>query len=96
MSTQGPQSQARVKGRRPIRHYVRVTPEQEVLLQAAARSQGVTVAKLLVDSALDAKPSRRAILMELAGIRRMMSTNPPALEWLDRHYGFLDEGQRER
>lgn len=91
MSTQRPQGQARIKGRRQIRHYVRVTPEQEVLLQAAAESQNVTIPKLLVDSALGSKLSRRAILMELAGIRRMMADHPPALEWLDRHYGFLDE-----
>ncbi len=45
--------QFNVVGGRAVRHVVKVTPEQELELVALAQDRGVTVARLLVDSALD-------------------------------------------
>ncbi|WP_308128650.1 plasmid mobilization protein [Rhodococcoides kroppenstedtii] len=46
--------QSNVVGGRVHRHVVKLTDEQELAVQAAARVQGVTVARLLADSALTA------------------------------------------
>ncbi|SFA45033.1 mobilisation protein (MobC) [Rhodococcoides kroppenstedtii] len=46
--------QSNVVGGRVHRHVVKLTDEQELAVQAAARVQGVTVARLLADSALKA------------------------------------------
>lgn len=46
--------QSNVVGGRMHRHVVKLTDEQELAVQAAARVQGVTVARLLADSALKA------------------------------------------
>lgn len=46
--------QSNVIGGRAHRHVVKLTDEQELAVQAAARVQGVTVARLLADSALKA------------------------------------------
>lgn len=60
-----------VTGGRPIHHRVRVTAEQEAQLKERADALGVTISKLLVDTALDAPVAdSRAVFLELAGLRR--------------------------
>ena len=77
------QGQPRVAGRRPHRHVVLTTDEQEEQLQTLARAQSVTVARLLVDSTLRAPQlNRRALFLELAGIRRILTGEVAALDQL--------------
>lgn len=68
------QGQARVKGRRSVRHVVMVTDDQEFQLQELARAQNLTVARLLVDTTLGAKPpSSKVAATELQGLRRLFA-----------------------
>jgi hypothetical protein len=66
--------QERLRGGRQVRHTVRVTGEQESRLRRVAAEQGVSVSRLLVETALAGEgwtPSqRRAIVRELGGLRR--------------------------
>jgi hypothetical protein len=59
-----------------VRHVVRVSEEQERRLVAAAQDQGVTVARLLVESALsggsEAARVTRLLAEELFGIQRVL------------------------
>jgi hypothetical protein len=68
------QGQQRVKGRRPHRHVVLVTDDQEFQLQELARVQNLTVARLLVDTTLGVKPPpSKVVATELAGLRRLFA-----------------------
>lgn len=74
MTDQPPvQRQAQIKGGRKIRHVVNCSQDQHDRLTTKARLEGVTVAKLLVDTALrdDIKPTRRVVFNELNTLRAM-------------------------
>lgn len=65
-------------GGRVARHVVRVSPEEEARLVLRANSLGVTVARLMVESALSETPGetvtqRRADLAELFRLIRILS-----------------------
>lgn len=60
----------RVPGGKAHQHLVRVTPEEEAELVARARAAGVSVSRLLVESALGARPVNRTVVAtELIGLR---------------------------
>jgi type IV pilus biogenesis protein CpaD/CtpE len=66
-----PRRQVRAPGRpRPVGHRVKVTAEQEQRLQGLAAGRGITVARLLVESALaggaESAGARAAVAAELA------------------------------
>jgi uncharacterized protein (DUF1778 family) len=67
--------QSNVVGGREYRHVVKLTAEQEMAVQAAARVQGVTVARLLIDSALKAPRSTvsREDLTELFAATKLIA-----------------------
>ena len=64
-------------GGRRHAHKVLVTPEEEALLARRAGEQGVSVARLLVESALseatETPATRRAAMVELFAIRRLLA-----------------------
>lgn len=66
----------RVGSPRQVRHVVKVSAEQEARLLEAATEQGVTVPRLLVESALTGGPgeasARRAVAGELFGLQRAL------------------------
>lgn len=66
----------RVGSPRLVRHVVKVSVEQEERLVEAATGQGVTVPRLLVESALSGGPgeaaARRAIAGEVFGLQRAL------------------------
>ena len=63
-----PRKQMRVPGSpRPVVHKVRVTREQETRLAAKAAERGVTVSRLLVESALSGGADAAAAKAALAG-----------------------------
>ena len=67
-----------MEGGRPYRHEVKVSPEEEGVLLRLAGEQGVTVARLLVESALTAgseTPSeRRNAIAELFALHRLLAS----------------------
>ena len=67
--------QSNVIGGRVHRHVVKLTDEQELAVQAAARVQGVTVARLLADSALKAPRASvsREDLTELFAVTKLIA-----------------------
>jgi hypothetical protein len=67
--------QSNVVGGRTYRHVVKLTDEQELAVQAAARVQGVTVARLLADSALKAPRASvsREDLTELFAVTKLIA-----------------------
>ena len=67
--------QSNVVGGREYRHVVKLTAEQEMAVQAAARVQGVTVARLLADSALKAPRASvsREDLTELFAVTKLIA-----------------------
>ncbi|MDQ1178550.1 plasmid mobilization relaxosome protein MobC [Rhodococcus sp. SORGH_AS_0301] len=67
--------QSNVVGGRVHRHVVKLTDEQELAVQAAARVQGVTVARLLADSALKAPRASvsREDLTELFAVTKLIA-----------------------
>jgi hypothetical protein len=69
------QRQAQHKGGRKIRHVVYCSQEQHDRLVIKATAEGVTVAKLLSDSALGdgAQISKRALFNEISAVRRMFN-----------------------
>lgn len=77
----GPERRRRVRGGRKHRHSVRVTPEEEAMLLALAMRHGVSVSKLLVDSALSgsaaeagaANADRRDLAIQLLKVNRLLS-----------------------
>src|SRR4051794_9659558 len=68
---------ANVAGGRRHRHEVKVTPEEEARLLLLAEAQGVTVPRLLVESALSAAgetpAERRNAIAELFGLHRLLA-----------------------
>jgi hypothetical protein len=60
-----------------VKHTVKVTVEQEARLQQAAAAQSITVARLMVESALAGNgwtpTQRRALVRELLGLRRTIA-----------------------
>lgn len=73
-------------GGRSIRHVVRVTPQQEKLLQVKANALSVTVSRLLLEAALGSTPAVKNTVMlgELSGIRRQISGEATNLNQLVR------------
>lgn len=67
-----------VAGGRRHAHLVRVTPEEEALLLQRATSLGVTVPRLLVESALAAQgetaTERQWVMAELFRVHRLLGT----------------------
>lgn len=84
MSEEKPRARARrrqrrenVPGGRRHRHEVSVTPEEEGLLLRLAGAQGVTIPRLLIESATAQRPGetatdRRELLAELFGVHRAL------------------------
>lgn len=72
----------RIEGGRQHRHVVKVTDEEEALLLEKSQTYNVTVAKLLVDSALaggaeraaDNESVRQAVVTELFGLHRLLAS----------------------
>lgn len=69
------QRQAQHKGGRKIRHVVYCSQEQHDRLVIKANGEGVTVAKLLSDSALGegSRISKRALFNEISAVRTMFN-----------------------
>lgn len=65
---------AHVPGGRKIRHVVLVTPEEEATLQAKSKLLGITVSRLLMESAVGMPGDNPALLLrEVAALRRDVS-----------------------
>ena len=69
---------ANASGGRHHQHQVKVTPEEEALLQQLAQRQGVTVSRLLVESALASErgetvTERREAIGELFAVHRVLA-----------------------
>lgn len=73
----GRRRRANVEGGRQHRHEVKVTPEEEGRLLLLAGEQGVTVARLLVESALsgsaETATERREAMAELFAVHRLLA-----------------------
>lgn len=73
----GRRRRANVEGGRQHRHEVKVTPEEEGRLLLLAGQQGVTVARLLVESALsgsaETPTQRREAMAELFALHRLLA-----------------------
>lgn len=67
-----------VPGGRQHRHVVKVSPEEEALLLAKAAAQGVTIPRLLVESAMagggETASQRRQLLAELFAVHRLLGS----------------------
>lgn len=75
-----PRRQANIRGGRSVEHRVTVDPETEAVLAAHASARGVTIPKLLVDCAINAPVvNKRAVLLELGGLRRRLEELRPSL-----------------
>ena len=88
----------RVGQPRGVRHVVKVSAEQEARLVEVANAQGVTVPRLLVESALSGGPgeaaARRAVAGELFGLQRALGAIGVNLNQLARSAnstGYLEE-----
>ena len=74
----GRRRRANAKGGRHHRHEVKVTPEEEARLLVVAQGQGVTVARLLVESALasergETATERAGLITELFAVHRTLA-----------------------
>ena len=74
----GRRRRANARGGRSHRHEVKVTAEEEARLVALAEAQGVTVARLLVESAMSGErgetaSERRALITELFAVHRSVA-----------------------
>lgn len=74
----GRRRQANARGGRSHRHEVKVSAEEESRLVALAEAQGVTVARLLVESAMSGErgetaSERRALITELFAVHRSVA-----------------------
>lgn len=74
----GRRRRANARGGRSHRHEVKVTAEEEARLAALAEAQGVTVARLLVESAMagprgETASERRALITELFAVHRSVA-----------------------
>lgn len=73
MTNISPRRQENVAGGRIVHHRVRVTREQEQALVKLAAARGVTIAKLLVDTALSApEVPMKTVYLEVAAIHRLL------------------------
>ena len=91
---------ANVRGGRQHRHEVKVSPEEEAMLLRLALDQGVTVPRLLVESALAAAPGetlteRRATLAELFKIYRLLGNIANNVNQIAKATNATGEVQRE-
>jgi hypothetical protein len=74
----GRKRQANVPGGRPHRHVVKTTPGEEAALLGLAHERGLTVPRLLIDSALSREgdltlTERRQLAVELTEVRRLLA-----------------------
>lgn len=74
----GRRRRANARGGRSHRHEVKVSAEEEARLVALAEAQGVTVARLLVESAMagergETASERRALITELFAVHRSVA-----------------------
>lgn len=70
--------QANVAGGRPFRHVVRVSPKEEAILFRLATAQRVSIARLLVESALasetgELRTERQDVITELFKLHRLLA-----------------------
>lgn len=104
VSAQGPVSpwrslgrrrRANVPGGRLHHHKVSVTPEEEAVLVRLAASQGVTVVRLLVESAMaptgETPAQRREAIVELFTVHRQLAGVANNLNQLARHANAGDD-----
>ncbi len=94
--------QERVRGGRVVRHVIKVTVADESRLQALAAAQRVSVARLLVESALAGDgwtiTQRRALVSGWLAARRQLSgiavnVNQVA-HWCNREQAFTRDAER--
>lgn len=80
---------ANVPGGRAHRHVVKVSPEEEARLVQTAARHGVTVVRLLVESALseagETPSERRSQFLELANLARLVGTVANNVNQVARH-----------
>lgn len=85
----GRRRRANVSGGRLHEHRVKVTPEEEAVLVRLAAVQDVTVARLLVESAMaprgETASQRREAIVELFAVRRALAGVANNLNQLARH-----------
>lgn len=85
----GRRRRANVAGGRQHRHVVKVTPEEELRLLVLAGEQGVSVPRLLVESALaqrgETSAERRAVIAELFAVRRFLAAVSNNLNQVAKH-----------
>ena len=96
----GRRRRANVEGGRQHYHQVKVTAEEEALLLQRALVQGVTVPRLLVESALAAErgetvTERRNAAAELFGVHRLLGTIANNVNQMAKATNATGEVQRE-
>ena len=87
---------ANVEGGRQHFHKVKVSPEEEALLLQLAEKQGVTIPRLLVESALSSEASetpteRKQAIAELFAIHTLLARVSNNVNQLARHANSGDE-----
>lgn len=86
---------ANVAGGRKHSHRVLVTPEEEERLAARATAEGVTVPRLLIESALaeygETASQRRALMVELFRVNRLLGSIANNVNQIARHANAGDE-----
>lgn len=87
---------ANVEGGRQHFHKVKVTPEEEAQLLQLAQAQGVTIPRLLIESALAAGASetpteRKQVIVELFGVHRLLANVANNVNQIARHANAGDE-----
>lgn len=86
---------ANVEGGRMHRHVIKVTPEEEARLVQIAEKHRVTVARLLVESALseggETPSERRDQFMELSNLARLVGTVANNINQVARHANSTSE-----
>ena len=95
-SGSGRRRRANYSGGRAHRHEVKVSPEEEALLLRAALAQGVTVPRLLVESALTAErgesaTERKQLTAELFKAIRLLAAVSNNVNQLARHANATGE-----
>lgn len=103
MSEQGPggrmfsrRRRANVEGGRQHFHKVKVTPEEEAQLLQLAEAQGVTIPRLLVESALSSTPGetpteRKQVIAELFAVHTLLARVSNNVNQIARHANAGDE-----
>ncbi len=87
---------ANVEGGRQHFHKVKVSPEEEAKLLQLAEAQGVTIPRLLVETALAAGASetpteRKQVIVELFGVHRLLASVSNNVNQIARHANAGDE-----